>query len=430
LTGQREHGRKIYDLTPQTGRTAFAAGKPTETWGINGAYLGPTLRAKRGDRVAMRVRNALPQPTTLHWHGMHLPAAADGGPHQPIARGATWSPEWTVEQGAATLWYHPHPEGATADQVYRGLAGMFIVDDPAVDRLALPHRYGIDDIPLIVQDKRLHDDGSLDLGSGPISPTGRLGDTILVNGTPGAYLAVHDERVRLRILNASDARIYNVAFADGRPFQLIATDGGLLVQPKTLRHIQLSPGERAEVVASFRPGERVVLRSLEPELGANFLDRRFAGGDDSFDMLDLRAGRSLRASPPVPRQLTPEPRVARATATRRFRLGGTSINGRDMDMERIDALVARAATEIWEVTNGSGRPHNFHVHGVTFRVLGAAQPALTGPKDTVYVPPGDTVRLLVRLPGYADEHAPYMFHCHVLRHEDSGMMGQFLATDP
>jgi FtsP/CotA-like multicopper oxidase with cupredoxin domain len=435
LEPRDERGRKTFELTLERGTSELLPGKPAETWGVNGAYLGPTLRASRGDDVELRVHNTLGETTTIHWHGMHLPAAADGGPHQTIATGETWTPGWEVDQAAATLWYHPHPHGETADHVYRGVAGMFILDDPRADALALPDEYGVDDIPLIIQDKRLNDDGSLDFSQGPISPTGRLGDEILVNGTHDPHVDVRHERVRLRLLNASNARVYNIGFADDREFDLVGTDGGLVEAPQRLERIQISPGERAEIVAAFEPGERVVLRSFEPELGTNFFEGRFAGDDDSFDLLELRAERSLAAAPGVPDRLAaPEVDADNATRTRRFELSGTRINGRRMDISRIDAVVEAGSTEIWEVENTSGTPHNFHVHDVRFRVLeyaGGAPPAhLGGLKDTVYVPPGESVRLVVRFGDYADADVPYMFHCHVLQHEDRGMMGQFVVAAP
>jgi blue copper oxidase len=122
-------GRKVFDLHLQQGTSELLASKPTQTWGANGAYLGPTIRATLGDQVVMQVTNRLPEPTTIHWHGMRLPAAADGGPHQPIPPGSAWSPSWRIDQPAATLWYHPHPHGTTEDHVYRGLAGLFLLDD-------------------------------------------------------------------------------------------------------------------------------------------------------------------------------------------------------------------------------------------------------------------------------------------------------------
>jgi FtsP/CotA-like multicopper oxidase with cupredoxin domain len=435
LEPRQEDGRQVFDLKLQTGTSRFLPGKPAETWGVNGPHLGPTLRARRGDDVVVRVRNELPEATTVHWHGMHLPAAADGGPHQQIAPGAVWEPSWTIAQPAATHWYHPHPHGQTADHVYRGLAGLFIVDDPDSASLALPDDYGVDDIPVIIQDKRLRDDGSLDFSQSFMSPTGRLGDTILINGTHDPHVGIRDERVRLRLLNASNARVYSVGFSDARAFELVATDAGLLEAPQRLTRVQLSPGERAEIVATFEPGENVVLRSFEPDLGTNFFEGRFAGADDSFDLLQIRAASTLTPSARVPARLVEPDDLDEQDAgrTRRFVLNGTSINGKDMDPGRVDLAVEANTTEIWEVHNASGSPHNFHPHGVSFRVIEyageAPPPHLSGWKDTVYVAPGETARLLLHFGGYADPDLPYMFHCHVLQHEDRGMMGQFIIVE-
>jgi suppressor of ftsI len=428
-------GRKVFDLDLQQGRAELLPGTTAETWGVNGPHLGPTLRASRGDTVVMRVRNRLPEPTTLHWHGMHLPAAADGGPHQIIEPGTIWSPSWTIDQPAASLWYHPHLMEATEDHLYRGVAGMFLVDDRRSTALALPSDYGIDDIPLIVQDKRLGDDGHLDFSQSIISPIGRLGDEILINGTHDPYIEARDRLVRLRILNASTARIYNLGFADNRAFDLIATDGGLLNRPQRLKRVQLSVGERAEIVVELEPGDEAVLRSFEPDLGTNPFEGRFAGADDSFDLLAIRAAEELRPSPNLPTQLVPlEPAgLRRAGTVRSFELGNRDINGKKMEMAAIDQVVELGDTEVWEVENTSGTPHSFHVHDVRFRVVeyagGPVPPELSGLKDTVYVPPGEAVRLAVGFEDYADDSHPYMFHCHILEHEDRGMMGQFTVVD-
>jgi len=317
-------GRRVFDLTAAPGEHDFGGG-PTRTWGFNGGYLGPTLRAQRGEEVIVNVHNGLAEPTTVHWHGMHLPARMDGGPHQAIQPGATWSPAWRIDQPAATLWYHPHPHGETARHVYRGLAGMFLIDDPAAT--GLPGEYGVDDIPVIVQDKKLTRGGDLSEGGSFLGDVGILGDTIAVNGTVGPYLDVHTERVRLRLLNASNARVYSFGFADGRKFALVGTDGGLLPQ-----------------------------------------------------------------------------------------------------------AVVKDSVEVWTVRNADGSPHNFHVHGVQFQVLsdggGAPPPELSGWKDTIYLTPELRYELIMRLPSYADPAMPYMFHCHVLLHEDGGMMGQFAVVEP
>jgi blue copper oxidase len=426
--GDRRH---VYDLRLQTGSTELLPGETAETWGVNGPYLGPTLRLARGDRVQMHVRNDLPVETTLHWHGMHLPAVADGNPHQPVEPGETWSPEWTIDQPAATLWYHPHPHPDSDDQVYRGVVGMFILDDAESRRLPIPKEYGVDDVPVILQDKKLDGEGRLDFSKGVISPMGILGDTILVNGTYDPHFDVTAERTRLRLLNASNARVYDIGLDDGRAFDVIATDGGLLEAPVRTERVLLSPGERAEIVVALSPRERVVLRSTEPDLGTNVWESRFSGGDDSFDLLELRAGPSLRPSPPLPSRLVSVEPVERSeiVAERSFELSGqSSINGKETDLSRIDVETEADTVESWEVRNGSGTPHNFHLHDVRFRIVEGSGD-LGGWKDTVYVAPGETVRFLVRFGDYADPRTPYMFHCHVLQHQDRGMMGQFVVTE-
>ncbi|WP_239125661.1 multicopper oxidase family protein [Catellatospora bangladeshensis] len=429
-----EGGRRVFDLRAQAGTHDFGRGT-TPTWGFNGDVLGPTLRATRGEQVVVNVTNGLDQTTTVHWHGMHLPPEMDGGPHQLVAPGRTWSPAWKIEQPAASLWYHPHLHGETAKHVYQGLAGMFIVDDPATSVAALPHEYGVDDIPVIVQDRKFDAKGKLDDAPGIFSGVGVLGDTIAVNGTVGPYLEVKTQRVRLRLLNGSNARVYDFGFADGRQFDLVGTDGGLLEAAHRTDRLMLSPGERAEIVVTVKAGERTVLRSYPPDLGTGVFGR-FTGGADSFDVLQLRASGTLSASPEVPQRLVATPRLDRADAAqqREFKFSGHSINSRQMDMTRVDFAPEQDTTEVWRVVNNDGQPHNFHVHDVQFQVLtvsGAAPPPrLSGWKDTVYLHPDETYELIMRFTDYADADTPYMFHCHVLFHEDAGMMGQFVVVPP
>jgi FtsP/CotA-like multicopper oxidase with cupredoxin domain len=426
-------GRRVFDLTAQPGRTEFFPGTATDTYGVNGNHLGPTLRASRGETVVVNVRNRLPESTSMHWHGMHLPARMDGGPHQPIAAGQTWSPSWRIDQPAATLWYHPHPHGRTEEQIYRGLAGMVILDDEASRALPLPHRYGLDDIPVIVADKRFRSDRQLSRGTSLLSLTGRLGDTIMVNGTRAPYQEVTTERVRLRLLNASTARVYAFGLADGREVALIGTDGGLLPRPVGVSRVRLSPGERAEIVVTMRPGERVALRSFPPDLGVPSFIGRFSGGSDRLDIMELRAANRLAPSPPLPDALVDLPRLSERDAvhTREFRLAGRGINGESMRMDRIDQTVTRGATEVWEITNDDA-PHNFHVHGLQFQVLDVEgrppAPEQSGWKDTVFAAPGRTTRIIARFDQPADPATPYMYHCHLVQHEDQGMMGQYVVV--
>lgn len=426
-------GTRVFHLTAQRGSMEFLPGTRSETWGYNGDYLGPTLRAKRGEKVAIEFTNKLPEPTTVHWHGMHLPAVMDGGPHQMVEPGGRWRPTWTINQPAATLWYHPHPHGVTERHVYRGLAGMFLVDDARSESLDLPSRYGFDDIPVVVQDKDIARDGELRMDNDG-NEIGLLGSTIVVNGTVGPYQTVSTGALRLRLLNGSTARTYNFGFDDDRRFHLVGTDGGLLAEPYETTRIQLSPGERAEIVVRMAPGETIRLRSYPPDLGSVVVPFAF-GGNDSFDVLELRAERELEPAPPVPPRLAQLERLDpnAAARTRTFQMQDREINGRRMDMGRIDQTVHVDTTEIWEVTNRNPFPHNFHVHDVQFQVLSIGSvpppPELAGRKDTVFLKPGLTYRLIMRFEDHADPGAPYMYHCHLLLHEDDGMMGQFVVVD-
>lgn len=426
--------RRTYSLVVQEGTTDFGVGGPTGTYGVNQSYLGPTLRMSIGDDIRMDVHNDLAERTTLHWHGMHVPAEMDGGPHQLLEPGETWSPQWQVRQQAGTLWYHAHPHGQTADQVYKGVAGMILVDDPAGGP-DLPHEYGVDDIPVIVQDKSFDSDGQLEFDQRGPSSTGFLGDTVMVNATIGAYLDVPTSRVRLRLLNASTARIYRFGFSDDRTFDLVGTDGGLLTAPAPLDRIQLSPGERAEIVVTMGPGETVELRNYSPDFGGRVAgNSRFGTGD--YRVLELRAADSLRQSPAVPATLAQFSRTPESAAqrTRSFTINAQIINRRPVDMGRIDEVVPLDATEVWVLRNRDPQPHNFHVHTVQFQVLDIdgrpPPPELAGWKDTVYLAPGSEVRIIATFPDYADPTWPYMYHCHLLWHEDSGLMGQFVVVAP
>ncbi|HWV77606.1 MAG TPA: multicopper oxidase domain-containing protein [Isoptericola sp.] len=429
-------GVRTFSLTAQEGTTELLPGTRTPTWGYDGPYLGPTLRAERGEQVAVDVTNDLPETTSVHWHGMHLPAAMDGGPHQEVEPGAMWRPTWTIDQPAATLWYHPHPHGETEKHVYRGLAGLFLLDDDASRAADLPQEYGVDDVPVVVQDKVLDDDGRLVLKDDGGEP-GTLGSTVVTNGVAGAYQRVTTERVRLRLLNGSTARTYSLGFAD-RGMDLVATDGGLLDAPVRLDHVRLAPGERAEVVVAMRPGETTRLHSSEADLGG--VAAPFAmGGNDAFDVLELRADDRLAPSPEPswgPSRHAAEDALHEegATVTRTFDLDERTINGERMDAGRIDEVATVGSTEVWEVRNTIPVPHSFHVHDVQFRVLTidgeAPPPELAGPKDTVYLEPRRTYRLLMRFEDYTDDVLPYMYHCHMLLHEDEGMMGQLLVVEP
>ena len=434
-------GRRSFDLALQTGNSAILPDKETETWGVNGPLLGPTLRARRGETVIMRVTNELPAATSIHWHGMHLPPEMDGGPHQMIAVGDIWEPSWTIEQPASTLWYHPHPHGETAEHVYKGIAGMIVLDDDEADALGLPSDYGVDDIPLILQDRDFTDSGQLTMSGtsfldelGGQGSFGVMGNTMLINGTWDPHLAIERSLIRFRLLNGSNARFYNVGFDDDRSFHLVATDNGLLLDaPVELDRISLGPGERAEIVVAFEPGEEIVMRSFPSDLGPN---GGAVGGEDTIDLLQIRAAQDLAEAGQLPDSLggQPVPDIGVVETERSFSLDGhRTINGEEMDMSRIDEVIPAGALEIWNVES-SGQPHTFHIHGATFHVLDVdgeePEAHLRGPKDTVFVGNGHPVRLAVQFLDHINPELPYMYHCHILRHEDNGMMGQFVVVEP
>ncbi len=365
------NGVRTFSLAAGTGTSEFRPGVATPTWGFNGDHLGPTLRAARGERVAVEVTNGLDRATSVHWHGMHLPAAMDGGPHQEIAAGGTWRPTWRIDQPAATLWYHPHQHGTTEEHVYRGLAGLFILDDDASVAADLPHEYGVDDLPLILQDKVISADGELILKDDGGEP-GTLGNLVMINGTVGAYRKITTERVRLRLLNGSTARTYQLGF-EALELMVVATDGGLLDEPIMTDQIRLAPGERAEVVITLEPGATVRLRSFE--VGPR---RRRRSVRDGRQRRLRRAGVAGRRETPPGSEATlapvgaRRPRRARRDAvgvTRTFELEERKINGRTMDLGRIDEVITVGSTELWEVRNTVPMPHSFHVHDVQFRIL-------------------------------------------------------------
>lgn len=428
-------GERVFRLTAQAGATELVPGVRFATMGFNGTHLGPTIRAARGEHVRIHVTNALPMPTTAHWHGMILPGDQDGTPHQSIRPDETWTAAWEIDQPAATLWYHPHPHGQTELQVGRGMAGLFLVDDDA--DADLPAEYGVDDIPLIIQDITLQTGGTQP-GTPTTAPIGRIGNTVIANGTSQAQFHASTSLVRFRVLNASAARCYNLELSTKEPFHLVGTDGGLLPAPVSLTNLLLSPAERAEILIQLPHGADVVLRSVPYDLGMGRGDNITSGADDTLDILRITrtaaAGSDSSSASLLPAALSAAalPRADAVSVERRFTLGDTTINGMTMDMDRIDTVVAAGSTEKWIVTNDSRRAHNFHIHGAQFAVstLDGELPApqIRGWKDTVFIAPGSTAELIVPFSTFADPLSPYMYHCHMLWHEDQGMMAQYVLA--
>lgn len=433
-----------FDLELAPGTHEFMAGMPTNTIGYNGNILGPTLIMQANDSVQLNVMNMLGDTTTTHWHGLHISPQNDGSPHTPILDGQTWSPSFKVRDKAGSYWYHPHLHGKTMEQVIAGASGMIIVQDAEEAALTLPRNYGVDDIPLILQFKTIDASGQLLLED-------ELDDHVVVNGSilPTAQLPA--QVVRLRLLNGSSHRSFRLGHTMmGGSFKQIASDGGLLNAPVTLTRMNLSPGERAEILIdlSGMEGMSFDIRSFGSELptgvmgGAQMMGMATGPLDDTdFTLM------SVNVVAPTPNPVTTMPTAlttntplleASATATRTWSLQETPmmsnewfINGLKYDMERIDFTTTVGATEIWEIQNASMMGHPFHIHGGQFYVLdkaGAAPPMNErGRKDVILVEPMQTVRVIMRYDLFSDPMVPYMFHCHILSHEDNGMMGQFIV---
>lgn len=349
------------------------------------------------------------------------------------------------------------------------MAGLFIVDTDHSDTLSLPREYGVDDIPLIIQDRRLDDNNQLLYKSSDSDKFGVKGETLLVNGAPQPTFETPAQWVRLRLLNGSNARIYNIGFSDNRTFYQIGVDGSMLASPVALTRVRLGSAERAEIVVDFSgdSGKILQLTSFSDEIQKQ-VQGRFCATDcyrDGMDALDLgvfdlmtfnvNQTRTAKAVDAISQNLFTFETIDPATAVkiRTFELktmGGFFINNKTMDMTRIDHVVRRGDTEIWEIVSVSSVAHPFHIHDIQFQIIdrqpqfGDAKPPAEnekGWKDTVYIEPQETVRIIAKFEGcidnapgcndsdFSDPNTPYMYHCHILEHEDEGMMGQFVVID-
>lgn len=443
-------------LTLTSGTKVFYPGFNTQVLRYNGFDLGPTLILQKGDSVTLNVVNGLAsQQTSAHWHGMHVAPQDDGGPHTPINAGATWSPHFKILDRAATYWYHPHVHGSTDEQATKGAAGAIVVKDSAEAALNLPRSYGVDDFPIAVQAKAFDANKQFVLGSA-------LDSVILVNGTKNPTLTIPAQVVRLRLLNGSSERTYLFGFQGNKTFYQIATDGGLRAAPLALTRLRLAPGERAEIVVNFtgQQGQTSALMSFGSELpngiwGAASVGMGMGGGipnysnnalnGANFTVLPLTIG-AATASPvtTIPASLVAVTgyNSANSVVSRTFTFtsqggmmnvnGPFFINGVSFNMNTMNHTSITPDQETWTLTNNTAIAHPFHVHGAQFWVTsigGAAPPAdQQGWKDVVLVPNQSSAVFLVKWEHFSHPTIPYMYHCHLLNHEDEGMMGQFLVA--
>lgn len=468
-------------LHAQPGEKQFVAGLTTPTYGINGPFLGPAVRVRRGESVHLQVTNGIAEDITMHWHGLKIPGEVDGSPYTVIRPGKTWTPTLKIEQPAATCWFHPHFYPTTAEQVIKGLAGLFIIDDEESEKLGLPSRWGVDDIPLILQDRRFNADGTFFHRFNLAAITaGYIGDTMLVNGAPYPQAQTARGWLRLRLLNGSNARSYRLAISDNRPLYVIASDGGLLAEPVKLSELMMFAGERYEVLVDARDGKAFDLvthpveqmaMNLPPfDAALPLVTFQPSGADGKGRLPDalvsvpalvtdlppasqalvvgmrldeegmgalmnaglMKYNREKKADPDLVRAInkviTEGPALPLAQ-----QLSANTINGRPFKMDVVPFSAPLNKDLRWVIAEGSDRMlHPIHIHGCQFRILtlnGGPPPAhMAGWKDIAPVAKGDRCEIQIRFEHPATKEAPFMAHCHILEHEDSGMMTNFSVS--
>ncbi|GAA4459594.1 hypothetical protein GCM10023170_059350 [Phytohabitans houttuyneae] len=422
-------------------------GPPTRMWTYNGIFPGPTIRRPSGQTSRITFRNDLPAnfgQATIHHHGSHSRPSEDGQPDDfliPRGRQRTYvyehmergEPEWAVTQ-----WYHDHRMDVTGRNVWNGLAGLFILDDAFDSALPLPK--GEFDIPLVIADRTFDANNQIPYN---FSIVGTLGDTWLVNGRPQPYFHVGDRKYRVRILNAANRRPLVLGLSNGAPITQIGTDAGLLPAPVQRTSIIVQPAERVEVVLDFAGllGQNLLLMDTNTPA---------TPGNPPKELMQFRVSRDLRETSSVPASLRPVPVFPAPSKDRSFVLRATTdaagvptqwtINGQPFQSGRIDADPVLNSTERWNFFNDSPQPHAIHLHDVDWRLVrrfqlafdaggnpvpGAElpiQPAEAGLKETFLIPPQTGFSVLTT---FTDHVGPYMFHCHMLEHEDMAMMATF-----
>ncbi|CAI7973513.1 spore coat protein A, manganese oxidase [Frankia sp. Hr75.2] len=417
----------FYEITAREAKDELLPGISTSVFGYNGTYVGPTIRARVGRQVVIEHANQLAAETAVHLHGGHVPAESDGFPTDTIGPGKTKTYKYPNRQLSATLWYHDHAHHKESENVYRGLHGFYFIEDPAEDALSLPS--GDFDVPIMLSDAHFDDKGQLVYMLGDL--IGRA--TLLANGRPTPYLQVQARKYRFRLLNASNMRDFKLVLGKNEKFVQIAGDGGLLPAPVTVDSVFISPGERVEIVIDFSrypSGTKLVLTNTRDVVDSD--------SPVSLPVLRFDVDKRTTDTSRVPAVLRPNAPLRSVTRVRDVVLAYDAarfpftINGKSFDSNRVDFSIKRGTTEIWRVKNLEtplAVGHNIHLHLVQFRVLdrngvpaGATE---SGLKDTVFLEPGETVRIQVTFSDYVGK---YLFHCHNIDHASEGMMAVFETT--
>ena len=445
-----------FNLSLQNGTTQLFDGDATETMGVNGDNLAPTLIFEQGEYVNINVTNNIGEETTIHWHGMHISPENDGGPHSVIIPGETWNPNFTVMDKACTMWYHPHLHQKTNEHVTKGITGFIIIRDDEEAVLELPRIYGVDDFPLNLQTKQFDASNQIVIGE--------HGDDVpMVNSTIDAFVDFPAQVVRLRVLNGSSMRVFNLGFSNNATFYQIGSDGGLLSEPIAMTRLLLAPAERAELLINLTgmEGDSLELLSYGSTLpqsaygiaGLSTMQGVAPSGYNSnelngndFILLDINVcGQTDTPILTIPNTLVDVSPIdeSEATITRALQIsapnmmqnsvtGPFQFDGESFDMDVINQTVQLGDTEIWEIFNMSMVAHPFHIHDVQFYILdrnGIIPPENEqGRKDVVLIKQMETVRFIAKFEDHADDEVPYMYHCHMLQHEDEGLMGQFIVV--
>lgn len=477
-------------LTAAPGEVDLLPGAPTRVWRftakvvrgpastlqtLDGSYLGPVIRVRRGQRVRVRFANQLGEPSIVHWHGLEVPERADGHPRLAVDHGGEYVYDFEIANRAGTYWYHPHPDMRTGPQVYQGLAGLLLVSDPEEDALGLPA--GAGELLCVLQDRRFDGNNQLvyanaaasdgmrgrmgrgrgmGMGGGMArmmeTANGWIGDRMLVSGRVQPGIDVDRRTCRVRLLNGSNARFYKLAWSDGSPMTIIGGDGGLLERARAQRAVTLGPGQRADVLldlSAHARGSEVRLQSLAfpsdhvGSVGMMMGETSPVRQGAPLTLMKLRVSGDRGPRFVVPDRLSVhDVREAPSAPVRRVPLTFMRMNwlldGRVFDLEDVadEETVAPGSTHIWELVNppnpmGMAMAHPIHLHGPQFRVLsrsGGTTNALRDGindeawTDTVVVLPGETVRVQVT---FSKHPGLYLYHCHNLEHEDMGMMRNF-----
>jgi FtsP/CotA-like multicopper oxidase with cupredoxin domain len=424
----------VANLVAQPTIAQVFGNEKTIVWSfMDNSMLAPTFRVNTGTQVDVQYKNKLTQKSNIHWHGLLIPANMDGNPRDvSLEKIGTFNYKFDVAQRAGASWYHPHAHSTTGEQVYRGLAGLFIVNDAEEQALNLPS--GAYEIPLIIQDKRTND-AQTELDYSPNMADemqGYLGENIVTNGKHQCFLDVETRFYRFRILNASNSRVYNLALNNGQDFWVIGNDGGLLPTPEKTNTMMISSGERADILIDFGNipiGETLRLQSKKFEGGGKYQ------GVQAFDILQLNIKTQTTDAFTLPNILSNITALmpANAAKTRVFDIAnkGMMMNGHKINKQKYEAntiaeTVKYNDIEIWEFDNTDGNePHPMHIHGVQFQVLNrtggrnAVQPYEKGWKDTVLMMPEEKVQVIMRFEAHK---GLFLLHCHNLEHSDTGMM--------